>query len=404
MVMAWETILKTIDNPFCSMDLRIEALETILSKNILFPNLNNLRSDHTIDLHIHTNYSDGFWTPTGMFLEAYKKGMNLISLTDHDCFNGIEEAFLARDLIYKVTGKIISFIPGVEFSTNYKTKDGKVKEIHILGYFPSKDFKEFRSYLERFDIYDQAYLDAFQKCRILRIYEMVKKFNKEMPSKIGGDLLKLAEIQEPISYKTAKRGMRGSVSPGRLLTCTGIYEIYSLYKAGRIDEITDEHFSKAYLDKLVDFIKPYDSPLILMYKFFGNHKPTAKVGYIGKTEDPKWAVNLIKKMGGIPILAHPLLYFDLFKELVEQLYSVGLSGVELIWSDSTHNDINQIKDMENFIKKNFSDLLITAGSDCHGHSIDGHINYTPDNIMGLSSKLNGLLTQYHKQIMDFFRQ
>ncbi|MFH1932305.1 MAG: PHP domain-containing protein [Pseudomonadota bacterium] len=393
--------LKKIDNPFCSMEQRLEALEAVLSKQNMPVIAKDLQS-RRIDFHLHSNYSDGYWTSSGLFLEAYRRGMSYISLTDHDCFTGIEEGFKARDLIYQVTGKKIGFIPGVEFSTNYIDGSYKIREIHILGYFPSKTFKKFRSHLNKIDIFSEAYLEAFQKCRILRIYEMVKKFNQELPYRVGGTLLALSKIGDPILPKMVKRGLRCSVSPGRLLTCTGVYEILILYKSGRIDEIYDDSFSKDYLEKLTNFMEPFNSPHELMGKYFGNTEPSAKVGYIGKTEDPKWAVKMIQTMGGIPVLAHPILYFDLLHELLEELFPLGLLGVEVISSNATQKDLDQLREMDQFIEKSYPNLVVTAGSDCHGHSVDGKFDYTPNNPMGLRQDFEDLLMKHTHRMIHLF--
>ena len=395
--------LKIIDDPFCSMSRRMEALEAILSERTIL-GIRKSSGEKKIDFHLHSNYSDGFWTPIGLFLAAFRRGMDFISLTDHDCFDGIEEGFEARNLIKRITGKEIAFIPGIEFSTTFSFLGEQMEEVHILGYFPSKNFDEFGLYLTKIDIYSRAYVEAFQKCRVLRIYEMVKKFNEELPPRKGGKLLELSKIAEPISLRTAKRGLRGSVSPGRLLSCTGLYEVFYLNRSGRIDEISDEIFPKAYLAKLNDFIEPRDSPHNLMVKYFGNQQPSAKVGYIGKTEGPKWAVQLIRQMGGIPVLAHPILYPELLEALLKELLPVGLLGVELISSNSAKSDLERIREMDQLVRRSYPDLVVTAGSDCHGHSADGELDYTPNNPMGLSRDFEDLLMKHMDRMTRLFNQ
>ncbi len=76
-----------------------------------------------VDMHMHSIASDGTFTPSEIVEEAKAKGLEKISLTDHDTIDGIEEAMLkAKELE-------IELIPGIEFSTEF---DGK--EVHILGY------------------------------------------------------------------------------------------------------------------------------------------------------------------------------------------------------------------------------------------------------------------------------
>ena len=46
----------------------------------------------TIDLHMHSTYSDGTYTPAELVTYAKKKGLSGISLTDHDTIEGLNEA------------------------------------------------------------------------------------------------------------------------------------------------------------------------------------------------------------------------------------------------------------------------------------------------------------------------
>ena len=75
-----------------------------------------------IDLHTHSNCSDGSMTPRELVLHAKKSGLVAIALTDHDTTDGIEEALAVGAEVG------ITVIPGVEFSTE------EVKQVHILGY------------------------------------------------------------------------------------------------------------------------------------------------------------------------------------------------------------------------------------------------------------------------------
>ena len=77
-----------------------------------------------VDLHLHTTYSDGTLPPNSLVQLALKKNLQIISITDHDCTDGIDEAIVAS------LDKNLTVIPGIELNTD--TEDG---EIHILGYF-----------------------------------------------------------------------------------------------------------------------------------------------------------------------------------------------------------------------------------------------------------------------------
>lgn len=76
-----------------------------------------------IDLHTHSNMSDGTDSPSKLVSIAKKKGLCAIALTDHDTVSGLEEAVKAGH------NTCIEVIPGIEFSLNYGV------EIHVLGLF-----------------------------------------------------------------------------------------------------------------------------------------------------------------------------------------------------------------------------------------------------------------------------
>ncbi len=92
-----------------------------------------------IDLHVHTIFSDGTYTPEEVVLRAKKLGLVAVSITDHDSVAGLDRAL--------ATGKRlgIEVVPGVEMSS-----DVGEDEIHILGYFLDWKKEDFLRQLERF--------------------------------------------------------------------------------------------------------------------------------------------------------------------------------------------------------------------------------------------------------------
>lgn len=77
-----------------------------------------------VDLHVHSNASDGTLTPKEVVKAAAKAGLSAFALTDHDTVQGVDEAIKAASNLN------LEVIPGVEISTRYKEK-----EIHIVGLF-----------------------------------------------------------------------------------------------------------------------------------------------------------------------------------------------------------------------------------------------------------------------------
>lgn len=75
-----------------------------------------------VDLHVHSNKSDGTCSPSELVDLAIQKGLSAFALTDHDTTAGLDEA------IEYAKGRDIEVVPGIEFSTEYQGRD-----IHVLG-------------------------------------------------------------------------------------------------------------------------------------------------------------------------------------------------------------------------------------------------------------------------------
>jgi predicted metal-dependent phosphoesterase TrpH len=78
------------------------------------------------DLHSHTTFSDGKYTVDELLDYAILNNLDMISITDHDCFDG--------SILASKTDKNIKVIFGMELST-YRNDES----VHILGYFKSLD-------------------------------------------------------------------------------------------------------------------------------------------------------------------------------------------------------------------------------------------------------------------------
>src|SRR6516165_5014978 len=76
------------------------------------------------DLHLHTQFSDGTFSPEELVAQARLHDLAAVALTDHDTVEGCDRAAVAS----RAAG--IEFIPGTELTAE---QDGH--ELHILGYF-----------------------------------------------------------------------------------------------------------------------------------------------------------------------------------------------------------------------------------------------------------------------------
>jgi predicted metal-dependent phosphoesterase TrpH len=91
-----------------------------------------------IDLHAHSNRSDGTFTPRELIRLAADRGLDVVALTDHDTTDGLEEAAAAA----REVG--VEAVPGVELSAEHLGTS-----IHVLCYWPDTDDPGLRDELRR---------------------------------------------------------------------------------------------------------------------------------------------------------------------------------------------------------------------------------------------------------------
>ena len=106
------------------------------------------------DLHIHSCYSDGTMTPEEIIKLARKKGVKVISITDHDT--------IASQYIINDTWTDINIIPGIELSTEFQEL-----EIHLLGYNIDIENEKLKEVVNKLN-----------KCRMDRIEKILFELKK----------------------------------------------------------------------------------------------------------------------------------------------------------------------------------------------------------------------------------
>ena len=90
-----------------------------------------------VDLHVHTDCSDGVYSPEEVTEKAVRAGLSVISLTDHD-------TVAAYDGTHRLNPDI-RIIPGIEMSSEYADGD-----VHILGYYIDTANEELLEYCHDF--------------------------------------------------------------------------------------------------------------------------------------------------------------------------------------------------------------------------------------------------------------
>lgn len=80
-----------------------------------------LRQRQPFDLHLHSNRSDGSYSPAEVVRRAAERGLTLLALTDHDTVNGVPEAAAEAESMG------IRLLPAIEMDAEWPS------ELHILG-------------------------------------------------------------------------------------------------------------------------------------------------------------------------------------------------------------------------------------------------------------------------------
>ena len=230
-----------------------------------------------VDLHTHSNKSDGSYSPAELVDYAVEKGLGAVALTDHDTTDGLAEA-MARAEELTTSGKpSVEVIPGIEFSTKLDSQD-----VHVVGLFIAYDSPAFRTRLQEF-----------------------------VDSRTNRNIKMCRNLQED-----------------------GIDITYEKLQAENPDAvITRAHYASYLLEK--GYVKSRQEAFA---RYLGDHTkyfvPREKV-------TPTQAVELILAVGGVPILAHPPLYHmgnERLENLVASLKEAGLMGIEVLYSTYTNQD------------------------------------------------------------------
>lgn len=262
-----------------------------------------------IDLHCHTNNSDGTWSTTELLTNAQNKGITTLSITDHDTTNAYFEIDKINIKDY-YQGKIIT---GVEINCVFQNT-----KIELLGYGVEKE--NLQKWLD--SIYGK---EAITKNMIKEFNDMIK-LCKQNKIKISDDISFNPESEYPIDI---------------------IY--FDIIKYLENKKLFKE---SVWNSKSIFFRKCTADPEFILFRDFTKDYPKAEE-----------VSKIIRENGGKVFLAHLFVYElkEPFK-FIEDLYNEKIiDGVECYYSKFT---LEQTKQLESFCEK--FNLLKSGGSDCHG--------------------------------------
>ncbi len=261
-----------------------------------------------IDLHIHTNISDGALSPKEVIDEANKNGVSVISITDHDTINSY-----TPQLFSYAESKNIKLICGVEISSKNE-KAG----IHVLGYnfdLNSKELKET--------------LFGIRNSRHEYLHNVAKKLN-ELGYLVNVE--KLDKIDSVTKAHIALDIVENEENREKLMLDFG----HIPNKGEFIETIMNEN-CPAYVKK--------------------------------RSHTPKEVAEVIRKAGGKVVLAHPVAYVyqdnftdeDILK-LVKEMKPDGIEA-NYLFVDTNGKIIDETDKWNKFAREN--NLFVTVGTDFH---------------------------------------
>lgn len=277
----------------------------------------------TIDLHIHSNKSDGKLSPTEIIDEAKKNNVKTIAISDHDTLEAYNE-----ELFQYAKNNNIKLIPAVEISTKIN-KAG----IHILGY--------------NIDINNNKLQTKLKELRNAR-HDYLHNVSNKL-----ADLGYVVDVEE-------------------------LDKIEAVTKAHISEQIVKNKENEQLLLKVFNHI-PSKGEFI---ETIMNENCPAYVKKASIT--PKEAADLIRESNGKVILAHPVAYTyeDNLSdtEIINIINDIQADGIEsyYIYVDRTNNKINDIQKWNDYAKK--LNIISTIGSDFHNYD-----NYHPS--IGLTNEI-----------------
>mgnify|MGYP002771137163 FL=1 len=261
-----------------------------------------------IDLHIHTNKSDGLLSPKEIIDEAKRKHVQTIAIADHDTVDAY------TDEVYNYAkDNEIELITAVEISTKTK-KCG----IHVLGYNIDTSSK-----------YLNESLKKIRNARHDYLHDVANKLN-EMNYILNINKLDMIEA-------VTKAHIAMDIIPNKTNEKQLLKQFGHIPSKGEFIETIMNENCPAYVKK--------------------------------ETVTPKEASKIIRKAGGKVVLAHPVAYVyeDNLKinEILEIINDMKADGLEAnyIYTDRNNNIVNEIEKWNKFAEENH--LFVTIGSDFH---------------------------------------
>ena len=263
------------------VEMMCQTLNKYYMEKIIHPYRN---SEKIIDLHTHTNYSDGELSPYELIRLAIDKRIGTLAITDHDTIEGIKKLNREDNLIVDTGIKIIN---GIELTA--KVSKGRM---HILGY--------------GIDLTNE---------------ELNKKMTELKTNSMNSVLSVMEQIRRDYGISFSYSDIKDLINANHNLGRPDLAKLCIKYGyATSVKDAFNKYLITAY-DKTREYRKGITYQEI---------------------------ISLITNSGGIPVLAHPKSLELSEKELLillKDMINCGLKGIEVYHSSHTKEEIAYYKQL-----------------------------------------------------------
>lgn len=125
------------------------------------------------DLHTHSVYSDGTYTPAQLLQEAQERNLTAIALTDHNTVAGL------TDFLAAAAGSRVEAVPGIEFSTDYNGTELHILALYLKPEYFSQVMELMQDYNRRKDQSNANLVAALNRAGYEISYEKIKSATPE---------------------------------------------------------------------------------------------------------------------------------------------------------------------------------------------------------------------------------
>ena len=274
---------KLVSDEDRSLDKTIKFLDNYILEDIINPYKN---SEKIIDMHTHTNYSDGELSPQELIRLAIDKKIGTLAITDHDTIEGLKTIDRKSEIIEKSGIRVIN---GIELSAK-----SNVGRMHILGY--------------GIDLNNEL---------------LNKKMSDLKDISINSVLSIMEQIKRDYGIRFRYDDIKKLVNANHNLGRPDLAKLCIKYGyASTVEEAFNKYLIEAYNK---------------------TRKTSNKLQY-------QECLELIIKSGGIPVLAHPKSLELMEKEflvLLKEMINCGLKGIEVYHSSHTKEEMKYYLEIAN---------------------------------------------------------